>query len=524
MSRLDARRTSLRRSLVVVVAYLLIGGGWIAFSDTLVALLVRDPETVTRVHILKGWGFVLVTGLVLFFTLYQQFLSEARRQSLKDRQRAHIRDLSQFRESVIDNANVWINVLDPQGRVVVWNKAAERISGYSRDEVVDSDRIWQWLYPDPDYRAEVWATAREVLSHGREVEGFETRITGKSGSERLMDWSSRRFFDENGNLVGSIAIGSDVTERRLAEQSLARRERQLTTLMDNLPGMAYRCLYDEFWTMKFVSSGCRELTGYRPEELVDNRRVAFAELIDAEDDDALLQAVEEAIGAAEPFSVEYQITRKSGERIWVWERGRGVEDEGSLMLEGIILDITERKRLEQELSRLATHDALTSLYNRREISRILDEEVQRAGRYGRRLAVLWIDLDHFKRVNDDYGHAAGDRVLLALCERLRDNIRAVDAIGRYGGEEFMVLLPEMDRDEALETAERLRVLVAEEPLPLEREHSLALTISIGVAVYPDHGTSAGELCDAADKAMYEAKRAGRNQVCVAASQSAGESW
>ncbi|MDX1634336.1 MAG: diguanylate cyclase [Marinobacter sp.] len=524
MSRTDARQQALRRSLVVVIAYLVIGGGWIAVSDALLLTLAEDPVAVSRGQTLKGWGFVLVTGLVLFVTLFQQFRAEARQQEQKDRQRAEIRDLSQFRQSVIDNANVWINVLDPQGRVVTWNKAAERISGYSRDQVVGSDRIWQWLYPDPDYRAEVWATASEVLSHGREVEGFETRITTRSGSERLMEWSSRRFFDDRGNLMGSIAIGSDVTDRRLAEKILAQRERQLTTLMDNLPGMAYRCLYDEFWTMKFVSSGCRELTGYRPEELVDNNAVAFVELIDQDYDEAILQAVEEAIAAAEPFSVEYQITRKDGEKIWVWERGRGVEDGASLMLEGIILETTDRKRMEQELSRLATHDTLTGLYNRREISRILDEEIQRAERYDRSLAVLWIDLDHFKRVNDQYGHAAGDRVLQALCERLRDNIRAVDAIGRYGGEEFMVLLPEMEEEEARETAERLRALVADKPLALDREQTLALTISIGVAVYPEHGRSRDELCDAADRAMYQAKSAGRNQVCLARGQSAGESW
>ena len=523
MSRTDARQLALRRSLVVVIAYLLIGGSWIAFSDALLELMVSDPATVARVQTLKGWGFVLVTGLVLFTTLYQQFRAEARQQNLKDRQRAQIRDLSQFRESVIDNANVWINVLDPQGRVVLWNKAAEQISGYTRAEVVDSDRVWQWLYPDPDYRAEVRATANEVLAQGLEVEGFETRITSKTGGERLIEWSSRRFFDDNSNLVGSVAIGSDVTERRLAEQTLAQRERQLTTLMDNLPGMAYRCLYDEFWTMKFVSSGCQELTGYRPDELVDNRVVAFAALINPDHDDLILQTVEQAIGAAEPFSVEYQITRQSGERIWVWERGRGVEVDGRLMLEGIILEITDRKRLEQELSRLATHDPLTGLYNRREISRILDEEVQRAQRYDRHLAVLWIDLDRFKHVNDDYGHAAGDRVLLALCQRLRDNIRAVDAIGRYGGEEFMVLLPEMDSEEARETAERLRALVADQPLALDRDQSLALTISIGVAVYPHHGITVDELCDAADKAMYQAKRAGRNQVRLATFQSVGES-
>ncbi len=523
MNPIDARRRSLRRSLVVVVVYLLIGGAWIAFSDALVAWLVNDAARQSRLQTFKGWGFVLVTGLVLFVALYRQFLVDARRQLQKDEQRAHIRDLSQFRESVIDNARVWISVLDRQGRVLVWNKAAEQISGYRRDEVIDSDRVWRWLYPDPDCRCRLRAVADEVVSEGRVVDDFETWVVTRSGSERLMEWSSQRFFDDDGELVGSIAIGSDVTERRLAERALAQRERQLATLMDNLPGMAYRCLYDEHWTMKFVSSGCQELTGYRPEELIDNQLVAFAELVDPAGNDAILHKVEEAIGAAEPFSVEYQITRKDGERIWVWERGRGVEDNGQLVLEGIILDITERKRLEQELSRLATHDALTGLYNRREISRILDEEVQRAGRYDRNLAVLWIDLDHFKQVNDDFGHAAGDRVLRALSERLGDNIRAVDAIGRYGGEEFMVLLPEMDREEGRETAERLRHLVADEPFALGRDKTLNLTVSIGVAVYPDQGTSVEALCDAADRAMYEAKAGGRNQVRVDSGQSAGDS-
>jgi diguanylate cyclase (GGDEF)-like protein/PAS domain S-box-containing protein len=278
--------------------------------------------------------------------------------------------------------------------------------------------------------------------------------------------------------------------------------------------MAYRCLYDEFWTMKFVSSGCVELTGYQPRQLIDNQEVAWAELIEAEDAPEVVRQVEEAIGNAATFSVEYRIRRATGEVIWVWERGRGVEDDHGLVLEGIVLDVTERKRLEEELSELATLDPLTGQFNRRETERILQEELVRAERYGRQLALLWVDLDHFKAVNDSWGHAIGDQVLRTVSLRLADSIRSVDTLGRFGGEEFLVVLPEMSVEEACDTAERLRRRVASEPVPVAADHSLDMTVSIGVAVFPDHGESAEQLCNRSDKAMYLAKRLGRNRTEV----------
>lgn len=522
MNKLKGRRTPLRRSLWVVLAYLVAGVAWITFSDALVERWFTDPRMLSQVQTYKGWGFVLVTALVLFIVLQRQLQRDRFRLELQHHQREEIRQLSQFQQNVIDNASIWINVLDPQSRVVLWNKAAEQISGYSEQEVAGKDDIWAWLYPDECYRREITATAAEILADARKVEGFETRIITRDGRERLMSWNSSCFYDDDGVLVGSIAIGMDVTERREAEKLLQQRERQITTLMDNLPGMAYRCLYDEFWTMKFASSGCRDLTGYAPEELVDNRNIAFADLLMEEDNGAIVTAVEEAMGSAESFALEYRLIRKDGRVVWVWARGRAVEYDGGLVLEGIILDVTDRKILEQELAELATHDTLTGLYNRREINRLLEEEVRRAARYHRRLAVLWIDLDYFKSVNDDYGHPAGDRVLNVVCQRLSDSIRSIDAIGRYGGEEFIVLLKEMDQPEAHDTAERLRRLIADNVISLNGRGELKLTVSIGVAVFPHQGLTAEALCEAADQAMYEAKKSGRNQVCIAA-QSAGES-
>lgn len=299
-------------------------------------------------------------------------------------------------------------------------------------------------------------------------------------------------------------------------QALRKRERQLQVLMDNLPGMAYRCRYDPHWTMLFVSRGCARLTGYEPEELIENRVTSYASLIDDEDGERIFGEVKVALANDQSFSLEYALTRKDGRRIWVWERGRGVEEEdGTLVLEGIVLDISDRKALENELEKLATQDPLTGLCNRRELSRILDEELARATRYQRSLAVLWIDLDHFKDINDTHGHAAGDSVLRSVSQLLTGSIRTVDAIGRFGGEEFVIVLPEMDAESARDTADRLRRRIADTPQPLGDGQTVTLTVSVGISAYPEHGQAADQLCAAADKAMYLAKERGRNCVVMA---------
>lgn len=299
-------------------------------------------------------------------------------------------------------------------------------------------------------------------------------------------------------------------------QALKQRERQLTVLMDNLPGMAYRCLFDEHWTMIFLSGGAERLTGYRPDELIRNKVVAYADLMDQETTARVVEDVGQAVRRDEPFSLEYAITRKDGTRVWVWERGCAIEeDDGTVVLEGIVLDISDRKALETELEDMATRDPLTGLFNRREFARVLKEELERANRYERPMALLWIDFDHFKDINDTWGHAAGDAVLCDVSQTLLDSVRSVDTVGRIGGEEFVVVLPELDVEAAQEAAERLRLRVREQPVRLASGHDVNLTISIGVAVYPDHGQTADALCAAADKAMYRAKSQGRDCVTMA---------
>ncbi|AMD00558.1 Response regulator PleD [Halomonas chromatireducens] len=503
---MDKPATPASRAARITLYYALLASVWILVSDWWLGERVAGTSWLTQAQSAKGLGFVAVTSVALFFLLRREWKADAALLQRNQQQRAELHALSQFRESVIESAHVWINGLDREARVTLWNDAAERISGYRRDEVLGSDGIWQLLYPDPDYRSSIAREVQQILSEGAEVQGFETSILTKSGEEKIIAWDSRQLTDEHGHVCGSVAIGRDVTARRAAEQALQKRERELRTLIANLPGMAYRCLNDAQWSMRFVSSACLELTGYRPEELVANRGVAWASLIQPEYLARLHVQVDQAIEQGEPFAVEYQLRKRNGDLVWCWEQGRAVTIDGEQFLEGIIIDITERKRLEQELEELATQDALTGLPNRRAFNRRLEDELSRATRYDRSFSLLWLDLNNFKDINDNYGHLAGDAVLRQISHLIKDKLRKIDFLARYGGDELTVILPEMSFEAGQEAAERLCDLVASSRFDVLNGHTITLTLSIGVAAFPQHGKSAMALCDAADRAMYQTKK------------------
>jgi diguanylate cyclase (GGDEF)-like protein len=172
----------------------------------------------------------------------------------------------------------------------------------------------------------------------------------------------------------------------------------------------------------------------------------------------------------------------------------------------------QRAQLEGDLRRLAFTDAQTSLYNHRHFQGQLDEEVRRAQRYGRPVSVIMMDIDNFKRFNDTWGHPAGDRILQGLSRVLKENLRTVDIPARYGGEEFVIICPETHAEHALALADRLRATIASTAFDLGDGRSHTITVSVGVAAFPAHADTKGALVDAADQALYEAKRSGKNRV------------
>jgi len=173
--------------------------------------------------------------------------------------------------------------------------------------------------------------------------------------------------------------------------------------------------------------------------------------------------------------------------------------------------LQEQKELIRNLEKLANTDSLTGVWNRRYLLNIAEKETQRSRRYNRPLSVLMIDIDHFKNVNDTYGHAVGDDVLMTMTETIINYLRNLDILGRFGGEEFVVLLPETDNKAAVITAERIRVNIEQINIPVDGK-SVSITVSIGVASYQKGDANIDALIQRADAALYQAKNQGRNRV------------
>jgi diguanylate cyclase (GGDEF)-like protein len=179
----------------------------------------------------------------------------------------------------------------------------------------------------------------------------------------------------------------------------------------------------------------------------------------------------------------------------------------------IVRDISEDKKTEDELLRLAATDPLTGAFNRREFTSLANQESQRSNRYNHPLSIMMLDLDHFKKLNDTYGHAAGDKALQRFTTLCCNALRTVDVFGRWGGEEFVTLLPETDIEGATVIAERLRKLVSQSVF-VYNEEKISFTASIGIAQYRSGEMTLDGPLGRADSAVYDAKKAGRNRISV----------
>ena len=183
----------------------------------------------------------------------------------------------------------------------------------------------------------------------------------------------------------------------------------------------------------------------------------------------------------------------------------------------IATDITERKKLEDNLLYLATTDELTQLYNRRQFLHLSDQTLNRSKRYNEPLTMLMCDIDFFKHINDTFGHATGDLALQQVAKLLKSSLRETDLAGRVGGEEFAILLVQTPQETGFDVAERLRSCIEQNPIYSDDGYSIIpITVSIGAAspIYPHETLSS--LMQRADQSLYQAKRSGRNQVCLAA--------
>ncbi len=421
-----------------------------------------------------------------------------------------IRQLSQFQESIIDNANVWLDVLDENGNVLIWNKAAEKISGYSREEVVDHDKIWGWLYPDEAYRKEINKEVSAIIKRGKVLEGFETTIRCKNGQTRTISWNSRNLLDDDGTPIGSIALGRDITEQKQAEKAIRELSQLQQSIIDH--ANVWLSVLDERGLVVTWNKTAEAISGYSQEEAVGNEMLwEWLYPDEAYRKGRIEKATAVIEGSVEEFDEDTTIRCKDGQdKIMSWHIQSLHADTGKVIgFLTIGLDITEQKQAEERLAYMATHDPLTDLPNRQAFNDRLGLELSHAHRNEQRLAVMMLDLDHFKSVNDTLGHSMGDQLLKAVGNRLTSLQRKSDTIARLGGDEFMLILPEISQTEDAEKIAQKLLETVRQPFVADG-HELHITTSIGVAIYPEDAEDVETLVKNADIAIYRAKDDGRN--------------
>ncbi len=309
-----------------------------------------------------------------------------------------------------------------------------------------------------------------------------------------------------------LALRGRATER--AEEKLREAEAKCRTLVEQLPLVTYIDELTPTATAIYVSPQVESLLGYSVRDWLDDPEF-FAKLLHPGDRERILAQVDHCNKTAEPFRSEYRLIARDGRTVWVQDESLVVSDDNGrpLFTQGYLLDITDHKRAEEEqcwaeeqIRHQALHDGLTGLPNRALFHDRVGESIERARRDGEALAVLVMDIDRFKEVNDTLGHHSGDALLQELGGRLRSRVRACDTVARLGGDEFGFLLTEVGASDVVELVERVTPALTE---PFTLQHlPLQIESSIGIALYPQDGATVDVLLQRADVAMYVAKRGG----------------
>ncbi|WP_051748994.1 sensor domain-containing diguanylate cyclase [Nevskia soli] len=404
---------------------------------------------------------------------------------------------------------------DVDGRYLGCNTAFESFCGLQREKLLGKTVYEIW----PKDLADTYQAADLALLQKPGFQVYEAALQYADGSRHDVIFHRATFKKRDGSLGGIAGVVWDVTDRKRAEQALRRSEERFRRIVENAPfGVRVTDAKD---SIVFINRRFEELVRYSPEQMTTLeqwRSLAYpdpkyrAALAGQQKrDSALLQSGELAHSPVR----EVHVTCGDGV-VRDMEVVVALEDD---LVYAVFNDVTERNRAEQALRDVlqaeALHDPLTTLFNRRYLDQALEREFARATRSGKPVAVVMADIDHFKRINDSFGHDCGDEVLRTISRQLSTRIRKGDTVCRYGGEEFTLLFPDTSLESAWERVDRFRQAIRELSVSIDGKPIGRVTVSFGVAAFPEHGDTPDKVLKAADEALLRAKTEGRDRVAAA---------
>lgn len=445
-----------------------------------------------------------VAGILSEHDVVRQLESEYLDFALKDNRRTRKRLLESEmrRRAVFNQARQYMGILDLDGTLRDANRSALELIGDPHPEEVIGKPLWNtpWWSHDP-VQQERLRRAFVDVSSGRSSR-FEATHPDADGSLHYIDFQLHPILDETGKLAMAMAEGSDITERHRVEE---QRRLALRVFQSSHDGIL---ITDPQGIILDVNQAFSDLTGYSREEAVG--RSAHI-LNSGHHDKDFFRQMFETIAREDHWLGEIWNRTKAGAISVVLMTLSAVRDTAGELTHyvGVFTDITQRKESERHLEHLAHHDALTNLPNRCLFRDRLQQAIKKGQRDDQPLALLFIDLDRFKAVNDTLGHVAGDQLLIEASSRITSCLRHSDTVARLGGDEFTVILQGVEDRQAVATIANQIIEALAEPFLLDDEDA-TVTASIGIALCPGDADTPDALTEAADQAMYVAKAAGRN--------------
>ncbi len=345
----------------------------------------------------------------------------------------------------------------------------------------------------------------------------EDWVTYPNGQRILLDTVQSPFYSAEGKLLGLVGVSRDVTERKLFEEQLADKEERIRSLGNNLPNgyiYQYAITDNKQIRFQFISAGVENVHGLSVEEVLDNPKL-LQQQIDPDYWASYQEAERLSAIALSDFSMELPLRNTQEKLRWIQLHARPKRVEGQTIWDGLAIDITDKKLSEHQIWQQANFDTLTGLPNRQMFFDRLEQEINKSQRNERGFALFFLDLDRFKEINDTLGHAQGDQLLMVASQRLKDCVRSTDTVSRLGGDEFTLILSNLDiacntvGSQIVERIARNILSRLSEPFLLGGEQRF-VSASIGITLYPSDADELGQLIKNADQAMYAAKGAGRN--------------